>query len=144
MLKNKKIKKIKILRRGRVCRWLRIGGGWRTAYRWSKPILPEKRVLRYFSATLHRKMYILSFYTINALKTQKNGRLLYVPSYGTQYCVPVAQATHNNITSPERYPPQKQFLWLARVTFLLSMCARSSAPPLLPSLSRWHKKTPPH
>ena len=44
-------------------------------------------------------MYILSFYTINALKTQKNGRLLYVPSYGTQYCVPCAQSTRNNITS---------------------------------------------
>ena len=32
----------------------------------------------YFSATLLCSVYILSFYTINALKTQKNGRLLYV------------------------------------------------------------------
>lgn len=31
-----------------------------------------------FLATLLRLMYILSFLAINALKTQKNGRLLYV------------------------------------------------------------------
>ena len=34
-------------------------------------------------------MYILSFYTINALKTQKNGRLLYVLLQYIVTCRPV-------------------------------------------------------
>lgn len=59
------------------CR-LRLGGGipWYDMQQYSA--IAENAILMYLSATLLRFMYILSFYTINALKTQKNGRLLYV------------------------------------------------------------------
>ena len=73
-----KIKKIKILRMGRVCCWLRIRGGTSGTLWCNNTIIAEKRILRYFLATLLRLMCILSFYTINALRTQKNGRLLCV------------------------------------------------------------------
>ena len=104
------------------------GGGRRCTLWCNKSTISEKRILMYFSATLLRLMYILSFYAINALKTQKNGRLLCVPFYGTQYCVPVAQAAHK-IRRSGTLSATKAILWLARVTFFLSMCTRSSAPP---------------
>lgn len=80
-------------------------------------------------------MYILSFYTINALKTQKNGRLLCIPFHGTQYCVPVAQPTPNNITRLERYPPQKQFCGLRESLSFINVST--------PLLLRLHTFLPP-
>ena len=61
-----------------MCCWLRIRGGASGTLWCNNTIIAEKRILRYFLATLLRLIYILSFYTINALRTQKNGRLLYV------------------------------------------------------------------
>lgn len=59
------------------CR-LRLGGGTLQYDRQQYSTIAENVILRYFLATLLCLLYILSFYTINALKTQKNGRLLYV------------------------------------------------------------------
>ena len=63
---------------GRVCCWLPIRGG-RLRHTCNNSLaIVKNAILRYFSDTLLCSVYILSFYTINALKTQKNGRLLYV------------------------------------------------------------------
>ena len=51
--------------------------------------IAKNAILRYFLATLLCSVYILSFYTINALKTQKNGRLLYVLLQYIVTCRPV-------------------------------------------------------
>ena len=63
---------------GRVCCRLRLGGGCLRRICNNNPTIVKYAILRYFSDTLLCSVYILSFYTINALKTQKNGRLLYV------------------------------------------------------------------
>lgn len=60
---------------GRVCCWLRVGGGWCDMIRNNNLTIVKFAILRCISATLLCSVYILSFLDINALKTQKNGHL---------------------------------------------------------------------
>ena len=80
-------------------------------------IIAEKRILRYFLATLLRLMYILSFYTINALRTQTNGRLLYVP-FSWYAILRTSRASYTQQSHQfGTLSATKAILWLARVTF---------------------------
>ena len=105
------------------------GGGRRCTLWCSKPTIPKYAIIRYFLRGLLRLMYILSFYTINALKTQKNGRLLYIVFYSTQYCVLVAQAAHNNTPLRSAIRRKSKFCGVRESLSFLSMCTRSSFPP---------------
>lgn len=63
---------------GRVCCWLRIGGGCLRHICNDNRAMPKYAILRHISATLLCSVYILSFLDINAPKTPKNGHLLCV------------------------------------------------------------------
>ena len=63
---------------GRVHCRLRLGGGTLQYNTQQYSTIAENAILRYFAGVLLCSVYILSFCTNNALKTQKNGRLLCV------------------------------------------------------------------
>lgn len=71
---------------GRVHCRLRLGGGTLQYNTQQYSTIAENAILRYFAGVLLCSVYILSFCTNNALKTQKNGRLLCVLLWGRATC----------------------------------------------------------
>ena len=65
------------------------GGGYLRCICNNNLAIAKYAIIRYFSRVLFAFMYILSFKLLNALKTQKNGRLLYVLLQYIVTCRPV-------------------------------------------------------
>lgn len=106
---------------GRVHRWLRLGGGYSAIRYATIPTIAENVILRYISATLLRSVYILLFCTINALKTQKNGRLLYVL---LQY---IATCRSGALSEAEKYRFMYIICTQKKHTHIFSHCRTSSS-----------------